>query len=271
MLETVTQIREVKMCSQCDTPKPISEFYKRNGKPRSACKICEGPKLTQYMLDHPEKMKGYRDRWKIDNPDKVKLTAEATAVKGIAKRAKKTAERLAARPANYGTVKVCTACETKVEKPLDAFNKHPMGQFGVRAVCRECEQKARRDRDKTKVNENGRAWAARNPGKVLAWRRANMRKRSLAAAQGAFTLEQWQELLNNTGRCCLDCGISEQKSIYRFSKDGPVRGRLTPDHVVAVGVGGTEDISNIQPLCLPCNMKKSTKTIDFRLQKAEAA
>jgi 5-methylcytosine-specific restriction endonuclease McrA len=41
--------------------------------------------------------------------------------------------------------------------------------------------------------------------------------------------------------------------------------RLTPDHVVPLGKGGSNDISNIQPLCLPCNLKKHNRCTDYRI------
>jgi 5-methylcytosine-specific restriction endonuclease McrA len=42
------------------------------------------------------------------------------------------------------------------------------------------------------------------------------------------------------------------------------RRKLTADHVIPVSKGGTSDISNIQPLCQPCNSSKGAKIIDYR-------
>jgi len=36
------------------------------------------------------------------------------------------------------------------------------------------------------------------------------------------------------------------------------------DHVLPVSKGGTSYISNIQPLCQPCNSGKKDKHIDYR-------
>lgn len=57
-------------------------------------------------------------------------------------------------------------------------------------------------------------------------------------------------LFNDYGWRCLGCD------------DRPAK--LTIDHVVPVSRGGSSLIDNIQPLCLSCNIKKGTNTIDFR-------
>lgn len=66
---------------------------------------------------------------------------------------------------------------------------------------------------------------------------------------GAYSAKEWRDLCAKYGHVCLCCGKAE---------------RLTPDHVVPIAKGGSNDISNIQPLCLPCNLRKATKIIDYR-------
>ncbi len=66
---------------------------------------------------------------------------------------------------------------------------------------------------------------------------------------GAHTNKEWQDLCKKYGYACLCCG--ERKP-------------LTEDHIIPVVLGGSDDITNIQPLCLECNCKKSGKFIDFR-------
>lgn len=68
-------------------------------------------------------------------------------------------------------------------------------------------------------------------------------------AVGNFTKTEWQDLCDSYGHVCLCCG---QKK------------KLTADHIVPLSRGGTNSIDNIQPLCLPCNASKGTKTIDYR-------
>lgn len=76
------------------------------------------------------------------------------------------------------------------------------------------------------------------------------RDKRLAANGGSHTEEQWQALVKKYGRC-LCCGDTKAK-IYR-------------DHIVPVSRGGTDDISNIQPLCVRCNFRKGNRhATDYR-------
>jgi 5-methylcytosine-specific restriction endonuclease McrA len=74
-------------------------------------------------------------------------------------------------------------------------------------------------------------------------------------AEGSFTTQEWQELLARYGHQCLCCGSQSE---------------LVPDHVIPLSRGGSDWISNIQPLCRVCNCEKGTKTIDYRQARKEA-
>lgn len=98
--------------------------------------------------------------------------------------------------------------------------------------------------------ERGRLW--RKANKVtcrIAYHRYKARRR---ANGGTFTKQQWNALCQKYDNRCLSCG--EQKP-------------LTIDHIIPISKGGSNDISNIQPLCLSCNDRKSNKIIDYRPDK----
>ena len=78
----------------------------------------------------------------------------------------------------------------------------------------------------------------------------NRRRSRLKGNGGSFTGKQWIELCARYGGRCLGCGV--------------VGGALTADHVVPLSRGGRNDISNIQPLCHGCNVKKADKIADYR-------
>jgi 5-methylcytosine-specific restriction endonuclease McrA len=77
---------------------------------------------------------------------------------------------------------------------------------------------------------------------------------------GSFTLEQWANLKVFYGNLCLGCGRGELVLLKKGLQ-------LVPDHILPVVLGGSSDISNIQPLCHGkggCNLHKGAKYIDYR-------
>lgn len=69
----------------------------------------------------------------------------------------------------------------------------------------------------------------------------------LRGATGTFTLQQWLDLKKKHKHCCAKCGVNEM-----FAK-------ITKDHIIPLSKGGSNNISNIQPLCGSCNSKKYNK------------
>lgn len=68
-----------------------------------------------------------------------------------------------------------------------------------------------------------------------------------------LTLAEWKQLLHRFRYRCFYCGIqlnAENRSL---------------DHKVPLVRGGTNDISNLVPCCLPCNQRKHTMTdVEFK-------
>jgi 5-methylcytosine-specific restriction endonuclease McrA len=85
-------------------------------------------------------------------------------------------------------------------------------------------------------------------GKVIRFNRRAKEKN----AKGSFTLEEWQDLLKKFNHVCPMCRLKEPEI------------KLTVDHIIPISIGGTNYISNIQPLCKVCNSIKGIKTIDLR-------
>ena len=178
-------------------------------------------------------------------------------------------------------------------KPLDEFGQHSHHKDGRSNRCKECkrvynrqyraahaDEEASRNRqykrqNRTRLLAYYREYYQRNREAALAYarqyhqenrgeRRAynqqyKQENRAKIAAQkmrrqnreqnGAFTKEEWEELCERYGNICLRCG-----------KDG----QLTVDHVISLAMGGTNDIGNIQPLCLSCNSQKFMSVLDWR-------
>lgn len=106
-----------------------------------------------------------------------------------------------------------------------------------------------------------RAWRQANPERVRALRQrwwkenadksrlyVNRRRVRKVFGQGTHTHDEWLALIARCGGACVRCGQTVP---------------LTRDHIVPLYCGGGDDISNIQPLCKPCNSSKGTKTINY--------
>lgn len=81
--------------------------------------------------------------------------------------------------------------------------------------------------------------------------KANRRAREVNA-KGSHTSEEWEALKAKYHYICLCCKRQEPYI------------KLCLDHILPLSLGGSNDISNIQPLCKSCNSIKSTKTVDYR-------
>ena len=91
-------------------------------------------------------------------------------------------------------------------------------------------------------------------GQAIKSSKAANRIAQLYGAPGSWTGTQFLALCKEYGNVCLCCRKKR---------------RLTPDHVIPFCKGGTNYLSNIQPLCLSCNTSKRNNTTDYRLSTTQ--
>lgn len=162
--------------------------------------------------------------------------------------------------------KLCLRCNKK--KRLSEFGKNSRYEDGLNIYCKDCESKRKAEWRKSNPDYNQEYYINNKQKFVVAvsqWVKNNHKKYSdihkaaqhrrrarLRGSGGSYAVVEWENLKKFYDYTCLDCGFQEP------------RVQLTPDHVIPVSKGGKNSIENIQPLCLSCNMKKGTKTFDYR-------
>jgi len=72
----------------------------------------------------------------------------------------------------------------------------------------------------------------------------NKHNRLKKLTEGNYSWEEWEELKREHNYTCVICGRKEPEI------------KLTIDHIIPISEGGTNWISNIQPLCRSCNSRK---------------
>ncbi len=125
--------------------------------------------------------------------------------------------------------------------------------------------KARYEADKERFLSLSKIWresnVARHRVSVQSWRAANRdkcneynhKRRALnLGAGGLFSDQDFLLMCQAYNFTCLRCNKK-----FEFSK-------LTRDHVIPLSKDGDNYISNIQPLCGPCNSKKHVDIVDYR-------
>jgi 5-methylcytosine-specific restriction endonuclease McrA len=73
-------------------------------------------------------------------------------------------------------------------------------------------------------------------------------------AEGSYTRQEWDDLVARH-ECCPRCKRRWEDIPLSAGQKSPI----TVDHIIPLERRGSNDISNIQPLCKPCNSQKGNR------------
>jgi 5-methylcytosine-specific restriction endonuclease McrA len=172
------------------------------------------------------------------------------------------------RPTKYSAkqwneVRYCSkSCRSKVtvrrlwEDPVYR-QRQVVAHTGYKMPREQVEKRAsanRRPRPEWR-GENCSNWKggifANTPPKEYFRMQCRKRRARKHQAKGTHSAQDWEALKAKYNFTCLCCGKREPDI------------KLTEDHIIPITRGGADDISNIQPLCQPCNSRKLTRTTDW--------
>ncbi len=234
----------LKQCTLCKKWKSKDCFgvsYSVIGKLKSRCQVC--------IRDASEKRGNYSDI-EIEELQKEYGNCETKCCSRCGKYLPLT-DFYRDRYRLSGLASSCKSCEKKRaalyrENHLDGVKEIARQVY----ICRS-EEKSQRAREyyinKSVCQQRNRAWKANNPTKVRIYK--NKRRVRECKNGGSFTEAEWLGLCSKYDNKCLACGDIAN---------------LTIDHIIPISRGGKNDIGNIQPLCMVCNSKKGTQTVDYR-------
>lgn len=227
-----------KHCARCNTTKPLTDFFRNKCKPdghSAMCKACRSAYIHEYRQNNPDRFAAYRRQQVENNAESLRVASNRWYANNRERRAETVKQWRKQNP-------------EKVKEIAGAYRERHRDD--IRIMHRELKRQAyAASPDVFKARANH--WARANPSAVQAIRRH--RQARLRGSQGGrHTAQEWQTLKARYNYRCLCCGKYEPEIV------------LTEDHVIPVSLGGSDHISNIQPLCKPCNSKKARSLIDYR-------
>jgi hypothetical protein len=110
-------------------------------------------------------------------------------------------------------------------------------------------QRRYRNENRDVLRKRASDWKKNHPNVARANKRTRYARKK--GAKGKYTLGQWNKMKEGYNWTC-PCCMRKEPEI-----------KLTADHIVPLSKGGTNYITNIQPLCRNCNSAKGTQIIVY--------
>jgi 5-methylcytosine-specific restriction endonuclease McrA len=243
-----------KVCTKCKTWRLFAEFSKSSNRLDGYdfhCKACKSAyriashderiaRAKAFYQENRERLRAEQNKWYADNAEKIRAVRKSRRV-------------YKQKPEGY-----IPFCDRRKEYNA-RYNREKRDQ-----ITAQKRNYRNNNRDRVRQRETAyrlaniekkrlyrKKWQKENPDKIR--EHGHLRRIRKYNGGGKFTAKEWQDLKAFYGYKCLRCGKSESEVM------------ITPDHVIPISKGGSNFISNIQPLCLPCNLSKHTDTTDYRV------
>jgi len=177
-----------------------------------------------------EKLRNLTKAWRIKNKERMKELAKLWA--------KRNPEKVRQKLIKYKT-------SEKGKLKLKLYRQKNYEKLLEKARIWKKEHKEY-------VNTYRNGWVKTRRGKLMKKVNQIRHRARRKNAQGNFTINEWLEIRNRSPMCPA-CG--------RFVECE----NLTVDHIIPITKGGTNYISNIQPLCALCNSTKNNFVMEAKV------
>ena len=146
--------------------------------------------------------------------------------------------------------KKCSRCQQ--EKAAGEFNSNSSRRDGLSPYCKVCKAGYREEHHAKEQDYQRKVYQENKEARRTDSRRRMRLRRAVMKVDvediSLFTM-QWETLCARNAYRCYCCGLEKP---------------LQVDRVVPVAQGGSDHISNLQPLCASCTRRKGNRIISYQ-------
>lgn len=247
-----------KVCRKCLIDKPVSEFRPHTGGGyKSWCRACDRAYTKEWNSTHPPKIKERKQKRRRYHKPQVYDTCpicHQISDNGICKKCQSKQERDAKKKEKeQKRLDKLNAPKLSPEEKREKTNARNRARYandsGYRATMLESSRKYQKN-NRDKLRETEKRYRKEHRDKER--QKERNREYRERGAEGTYTESEWIAILDKYKHQCLRCHKSETEV------------EITRDHIRSIIRGGSNYISNLQPLCRACNSAKGGWNIDYR-------